>query len=63
MRLPSLSTRPVPSPVPRQISMPFESAKLRGMNPVERGIVVAQLAELLMGAAGVGMEESGREER
>jgi hypothetical protein len=46
------------SAAPRQLSMPFDSARLRGMTPVERRISLARLASLLLEAANVVAEES-----
>ncbi len=51
------------SAAPRQLSMPFDSAKLRGMTPVERRISLARLATLLLEAAIVVAEESDDGER
>jgi len=47
----------VPSAAPRQLSIPFDSARLRGMTSSERGTALARLARLLIEAAGLGMEE------
>ena len=43
----------LPSTAPRQLSIPFDSARLRGMTPSERRIALARLASLLLEAAGV----------
>ena len=43
----------LPSTAPRQLSMPFDSARLRGMSPSDRSIVLARLASVLLEAAGV----------
>jgi len=51
------------SSAPRQLSMPFDSARLRGMTPVERRISLARLASLLLEAANVVAEESDDGER
>jgi hypothetical protein len=51
------------SAAPRQLSMPFDSARLRGMNPAERRISLARLASLLLEAAGVTTGESDDGER
>ena len=53
----------VPSPAPRQLSMPFGVPCLRGMTPSERGTALARLARLLMEAAGVAVEEDDDAER
>ena len=51
------------SAAPRQLSMPFDSARLRGMTPAERRISLARLASLLLEAAGVAAGESDNGER
>jgi hypothetical protein len=48
---------------PRQLSMPFDSASLRGMSPAERRISLARLASLLLEAAGITAGESDDGER
>ena len=48
---------PARSPLPRQLSMPFESARLRGMSPAERRTALARLASLLLAAASASAEE------
>jgi hypothetical protein len=53
----------VVSAAPRQLSMPFDSAKLRGMTPAERRISLARVASLLIEAAGVTARESDDVER
>jgi len=55
--------RPAPRTVPRQLSMAFDSIRLRGMSPSEHAKVLALLASLLMQAAGVVVEERGNDER
>jgi hypothetical protein len=42
------TTRP-----PRQLSMPLDSVRLRGIDPSQRATVIALLASLLMEAAGI----------
>ena len=59
----NLPTPALPSVAPRQLSMPFDSARLRGMTPVERRISLARLASLLLEAANVVAEESDDGER
>lgn len=57
---------PPPSKLPvlmRQLGMPLDSLKLRGLSPSERSVVVARLATLLMAAAGVVMEENDDDEQ
>jgi hypothetical protein len=41
------------SAAPRQLCIPLDSARLRGMNAAERRISLARLASLLLEAAGV----------
>jgi len=56
-----MKTPPTSTPLsaaPRQLSMPFDSARLRGMTPVERRISLARLASLLLQAAGIAIRES-----
>ena len=48
---------------PRQLSMPLDSVKLRGMDPCQRATVVARLASLLMEAAGIVAGERGDDGR
>jgi len=50
-------------PAPRQLSMTFDSMKLRGICPVERSKVIALLTRLLMEAAGAAAEELADDER
>jgi len=52
----------LPSTAPRQLSIPFDSARLRGMTPSERRIALARLASLLLEAAGVAAGESDDDE-
>jgi hypothetical protein len=55
---------PVPSPpAPRQLSMPFDSKRLRGMSPSERRTALVGLAGLLLEAAGVAVGEHDDDER
>jgi hypothetical protein len=51
------------SAAPRQLSIPFDSARLRGMTSAERRISLARLASLLLEAANVVAEESDDGER
>jgi len=46
------------SAAPRQLSISFDSARLRGMSPAERRISLARLASLLLEAAGFAGRES-----
>ena len=49
------------SAAPRQLSIPFDSARLRGMTSAERRISLARLANLLFEAANVVAKESDDE--
>jgi hypothetical protein len=51
------------SAAPRQLSIPFDSARLRGMTSAERRISLARLASLLLEAANVVAEENDDGER
>jgi hypothetical protein len=53
----------LPSTRPRQLSMALDSASLRGISSSERRIALAQLALILMEAAGVVMGERSDDER
>jgi hypothetical protein len=51
-----VQTQPTPmllSAAPRQLCIPLDSARLRGMTAAERRISLARLASLLLEAAGV----------
>ena len=48
---------------PRQLSMALDSLELKGMSAVERSVVIARLARLLMEAAGMQVEEAGDDGR
>lgn len=48
---------------PRQLSMALDSASLRGISPSERRTALAQLALILMEAAGVETGERSDDER
>lgn len=52
-----------PPAAPRQLSMLFEPARLRGMSPVERRTALSRLASLLLEAAGVTAEERDDDKR
>lgn len=57
----------LPAPAPpaiaaRQLSMAFDSVRLRGMSPSERRAVLARLAGLLLEAAGVPVQEHNDDE-
>ena len=53
----NLPTLAESSAIARQLSIPFDSARLRGASPSERSTVVARLASLLLEAAGVAAGE------
>ena len=55
------SVSPKPQP-PRQLSMTFEFPVLQDMDPSERAAVVAQLATLLLQAAGLQTARSDHDE-
>ena len=59
----NLPTPALPSAAPRQLSMPFDSRRLRGMSPSERRTALARLASLLLEAAGVAAGERDDDER
>jgi hypothetical protein len=59
----NLPTSTMPSAVPRQLGIPFDSARLRGISPTERSAVLARLASLLLEAAGVVAGERDDDER
>ena len=52
----------VPSAVPRQLSIPFDSARLRGMSRSGRRAAVTQLASVLLEAANVAAKEGDDDE-
>ena len=52
-----------PSADPRQLSIPLDSEKLRGISPSDRRTALARLARLLSEAAGVAAEERDDDER
>ena len=53
----------VPSEAPRQLSIAFDSARLRGMTSSERRIALARLASLLLEAANIAAEEREDDQR
>ena len=53
----------LPLAAPRQLSIPFDPARLRGMSPAERRLSLARLASLLLEAVGVTARESDNGER
>ena len=61
-----MKNSPVPavlSPAPRQLSIPFDSARLRGMSPSDRRAALARLASLLLEAANIAAEEGDDDHR
>jgi hypothetical protein len=54
---------PLPSAAPRQLTIPFDSARLRGMSLSDRSTVLARLASLLLEAAGIAAGEHDDDER
>lgn len=54
---------PAPSVTPRQLSIVFDSIRLRGMNAAERAKAIVCLAKLLVQAAGVATGERDDDER
>jgi hypothetical protein len=59
----TLPTTALPSAAPRQLSIPFDSARLRGMTSAERRISLARLTSLLLEAAGLVAGEHDDDER
>ena len=55
-------TPAVLSAAPRQLSIPFDSARIREMSPSDRSAVLARLAGVLLEAAGVAAGESDDDE-
>jgi hypothetical protein len=56
-------TPALPFAASRQLSIPFDSGRLRGMKPSERSTVLARVASLLLEAAGVAAGEHDDDER
>jgi hypothetical protein len=52
-----------PSVDPRQLSIPLDSERLRGISSSDRRTALARLARLLSEAAGVAAEERDDDER
>jgi hypothetical protein len=59
----NLPTPALPSKPPRQLTMAFDSVSVWGMSPSEHRTALAQLATLLMEAAGIAAWERGDDER
>jgi len=53
----------LPLAAPRQLSIPFDAARLRGMTAAEHRLSLARLASLLLEAVGVTARESDNGER
>ena len=53
----------LPSAAPRQLSIPFDSARLRGISPSDRRMALVRLTRLLLEAAGVAAQERDYDER
>jgi hypothetical protein len=56
-----LTASPAPT-APRQLSIVFETLALQGMSPGQRAIAVAQLAIVLLQAAGVQTQGGSNDE-
>jgi hypothetical protein len=48
---------------PRQLSMMFDTARLRGLTPPERTVIIVRLARVLLEAAGIPVREQDDERR
>ena len=59
----NLPTPALSSADPRQLSIPFDSARLRGMTPSERRVALVRLASLLLETAGMAGEERDNDQR
>jgi hypothetical protein len=59
----SLPTPTLPPAVSRQLSIPFDSGRLRGMSPSERSTALIRLTGLLLEATGVAPGEHDDDER
>ena len=59
----SLPSPALPPAIPHQLSLPFGSGRLRGMNSSERSTALVRLASLLVEAAGVATGEHDDDER
>jgi hypothetical protein len=61
-----MKSLPMPAPLPavsRQLSIPFDPGRLRGMSPSECSTALVRLASLLLLAAGVAAGEHDDDER
>lgn len=61
MKPPPPPARRVPSPLHRQMMLPFDSVSLPALSLGERKAVVTRLAELLTEATGIVATEAGHE--
>jgi hypothetical protein len=59
----NLPTPALPSKPPRQLTMALDSVSVQGMSPCEHRTALAQLATLLMEAAGIAAGERDDDER
>jgi hypothetical protein len=59
----SLPTPALLPAAPRQLSIPFDPGRLRGMSPSERSTALARLAGLLLEVTGVAAGENDDDER
>ena len=59
----NLPTPVLSSAAPRQLSIPFDSARLRGLTASERRIAIARLTSLLLEAADVAAGERDDDRR
>jgi len=59
----SLPTPALPPAAPRQLSIPFDPGRLRGMSPSERRTALVRLTGLLLEATGVAAAENDDDER
>jgi hypothetical protein len=62
MRSPQTLPTVPPQAAPRQLSIPFDSTKLRGISAAERRIALARLARLMLEAGGVVAREPDDDE-
>jgi hypothetical protein len=61
-----MKSLPTPAPLPavsRQLSIPFDPGRLRGMSPSEFSTALVRLARLLLEAAGIAAGEHDDDER
>jgi len=58
-----MKNREMPPPVPKQLPLLFDTGRTAGLGTVERHRVVLALAQILMQAAGLVVEELADDER